>query len=260
MSLSKYFKDSSSFKREDIVKSPSKNAEGWSKDPQSPVAPFEPEKVTETEESVHHGTISQAHKVEPPTSETSVQPPPPTPPPTPSIDLSKYVLIEEAEKKAQTLYQQGLQDGLLKAADDFESATNAFVSSCQQLDSIRETIISNSSTEFLNFTLLLAEKILRISIIEQDVTIVATIEEALQRAVKSEEFTIFINPDDYDNISNKSEDIIAGVTGLTNIVLKADPTIEKGGAKIESENCIIDATVSSQFQSIREELFPDKNL
>ena len=110
----------------------------------------------------------------------------------------------------------------------------------------------------MDFALLIAEKILRISLKEQEQTIVATVEEALQRDVKSDEFTIFIHPDDFESISTRSEDIIAGVSGLSHIVIKTDNTIERGGAKIESENCIIDATIISQLELIREELLPTK--
>ncbi len=259
MSLSKYFKDSSSFKREEIVKSSPDRSQGWHRETEAESAPFEREQSISRQDNA----TKQALPAEPVTSSivkeqqpSEPSPPPTTAPATPPVDLSKYVTTDEAEARSQESYQTGFQEGLQKAAEDYSSATNAFSTSCHQLDSIRETIINNSSHELLQFSLLIAEKILRISLKEQDETIVATIEEALHRAVKSDEFTIFIHPDDYETISRKSEELISGVSGLSNIVLKTDSTLEKGGAKIESENCIIDATVSSQFETIREELFP----
>ena len=89
---------------------------------------------------------------------------------------------------------------------------------------------------------------------EQDGTIIATVEEALQRAVKSEEFYVYVHPEDYAVVTAKANDLIAGVSGLQNVVIKQDATIERGGAKIESENCTIDATISSQFEMIRDAL------
>jgi flagellar assembly protein FliH len=110
-----------------------------------------------------------------------------------------------------------------------------------------------------NFALAIAEKVIRSSISELDQTIVATVSEALQRAVKSDAFTIFVNPDDYDVINEKSAEIVAGINGLTNVIIKTDPAIEKGGAKIESDNCIIDATIPSQFELIRDEILKSQN-
>lgn len=259
MSLSKYFKDSSSFQREEIVKPSPDSKKGWNTDSAPSSTPFEREEnITYEPKDLHQDTqIPNSAEVAPSQEPAPSEPPTPTPSPAaPSIDLNKYILIEEADKRAQEKYTEGFQDGVQKAAEDYKSAAGALSSSCHQLDTIRNTIISNSSIELLQFTLLIAEKILRISLKEQDQTIVATVEEALLRAVKSEEFTIFIHPDDYQIIADRSEEIIGSISGLSNIVLKTDATIEKGGAKIESENCIIDATISSQFESIREELFP----
>lgn len=76
--------------------------------------------------------------------------------------------------------------------------------------------------------------------------------------MKSDEFTIHIHPEDYETVLKNSSEIIAGLTGLNNIVIKKDTTVERGGAMIESDNCTIDATIASQFDVIREEI--KKNL
>ena len=271
MSLSKYYKDSSSFKREDIVKSSSPDLTGWKSKAPPPPTPFEPGSIS-TEKEPFNPTGDNQIKPErtadptPATASTTEAPPAaneqPANDPTaaPSIDLSNYISLEEAEEKAIELYQQGIQEGMTKAAEDFGSASKTLLSICEQLDIVRETIISNSSNELIDFAVLIAEKIIRTSLKEQDQSITATIQEALSRAVKSDEFSIFLHPDDYQVISDKSANIIAGVSGLSNIVIKTDPTIEKGGAKIESENCIIDATVASQFETIRDEINKTKNL
>lgn len=172
----------------------------------------------------------------------------------PAIDLSNYIEISAAELQAEAAYRKGLAEGQEKADKDLGDAVRALVTVCQQLDSVRETIINNSSSELKDFALAIAERILRISLAEQDHTIILTLEEALQRAVKSEEFTVYVHPEDYETVTAKAPDIVAGLRGLNNIVIKRDPSIERGGAKIESENCVIDATISSQFDTIREEV------
>jgi len=261
MSLSKYYKDSSSFKREKLVQSEAPDQAGWKSKTKPPTGPFKPGDVSPPQATINPTTTASPtpdNAVEVPSSAASLSPPggstpAEAPSPTPA-DLSNYVSQEEAEAKALDMYQQGVQEGIVKATEDFGSALKALTTMCEQLDTIRETIIGNSSDELTEFAILIAEKIIRISLKDQDHSIIATIQEALSRAVKSDEFTIFIHPDDYQIISDKSADLIAGVSGLSNIVIKADPTIEQGGAKIESENCIIDATVASQFETIRDEI------
>ncbi|MFT5698036.1 MAG: flagellar assembly protein FliH [Desulforhopalus sp.] len=259
MSLSKYYKDSSSFKREEIVKPSSSDLKGWTSNETTPTAPFEPGNINAPQIGNKptnpppkttlpaEQSLAGVNQAESETITTTQQAPSP-------VDLSKYISLEDAEAKANAMYEQGINEGFKKAADDYGSASKALTIVCEQLDTVRETIITNSSNEFKEFALLIAEKIIRISLKEQDQTIIATIEEALQKAVKSDEFTVFIHPDDYQVVSDKSADLISGISGLNNIVIKTDPTLERGGAKIESENCIIDATVSSQFEAIRDEL------
>lgn len=262
MSLSKYFKSSDSFQPEDIFKKQQQEKSGWKssvKDVRS--VPFQAEEPIASEK---HSTLSSSYS-----PDTVKQQPGQTVLSDPSqpnedgnqpfavdepTDTSQYIELSVAEIKIQEAFDSGVQSGLEKAENDFGSATNSLLTICQQLDTIRETIIANSSREMQEFALAVAERIIRSSIQDNDSTIIATIEEALQRSVKSDEFSIFINPDDYDIVLEKSEELIAGLSGLNNLVIKKDTTIDKGGVKIESDNCTIDATIASQFDVIREEM------
>lgn len=174
--------------------------------------------------------------------------------PNQTIDLNNYTENSLAEERIEEAYRKGLLEGEQKLEEDFGTALRALISGCQQLETVRETLIINSRKEVLDFSLAIAERIIRISVQEQDSTIIATIEEALQRAVKSDEFTIYIHPDDYETVMENASELVTGISGLNNIVVKKDITIEQGGTKIESANCTIDATIGGQFNVIREEL------
>lgn len=171
-----------------------------------------------------------------------------------SPDPGKYIEIAIANEQKEQAYQKGKAEGEQKAEKELGDAVRALVNLFQQLDTVRETIINNSREELLEFALATAERILRISIAEQDQTIIKTLEEALKRAVRSDEFTVYLHPDDLAVAQEKSADLVAGISGLNNLVLRQDPLVGRGGAKIESENCTIDATVASQFEVIRDEI------
>ena len=271
MSLSRYYKNAPSFQAEDLVKQVDKTAPGWIPDPRKEQQPFRTQETITGPKNVDtHIAKDTALAKEPPTPQKTVaetranntnradispQVEPKSVPPTEmNVDLNQYILRTEAEKKTSEAYRRGLEEGRAKAEEDFGAAARAVVLACQQLDTLRSTIIANSSQEMLAFSLAIAERILRISLREQDHTIIATIEEALRRAVKSDEFTIHIHPDDYDILAEKSAEIVAGLSGLNNIVIRKDAAIERGGARIESDNCTIDATIAGQFETIREEV------
>ena len=240
MNLSKYFKHSESFQPEDILKAT----------PAPPVPEVETSiSVSSAEIALQHDSIDKKtdidqvhtdHEESGSSNET--------------VDPGKYIEISEVEKKLEEAYEAGVKKGFEKSAADFESAGKSLLTICEQLETVRETIIANSNREIQEFAIGVAERIVRHSLRDDNTTIIATIDEALQRAVKSDEFYVYINPDDYDMVAERSGDLIAGLSGLSNIVIKKDATVEKGGAKIESDNCTIDATIASQFDIIRQEL------
>lgn len=276
MSLSKYYKSPKTFQAEKIVQRQDPE-QGWQSLPQSDKEGFkshklEPEQIQQrkTPEEINPPVKEQSQDID--SNQTSVHTVPPASPEDrldattttdqqnvehqedSAIDLSKYVERSELDSLTDEAFRQGLDEGRLKAEEDYGSATKALLSVCQQLDSIRDTIIGNSGRELQDFALAIAQRILRISVKEQDHTIIATIDEALHRAVRSDEFTIFIHPEDFEIVKEKSEELITGITGLNNLIIKIDSTVESGGARIESENCTIDATLAGQFDVIQEEI------
>jgi flagellar assembly protein FliH len=272
MSLSKYFVNSTSFKPEELIKRDDKTSSGWQALQTKEPLPFQPQQPSEASTPANDFQVSTT-KPNTPVSGSTSKPANTTEinqqrisenkqsttiPKQQPVDLEKYMELTIAKEKIAEAFHKGLQTAKDKVEQDLVDASKALFIACQQLDTVRETIINNSREELQEFALSIADKIVRISVREQDHTIIATIEEALHRAVKSDEFTVYINPDDYDTVAKRSTAMIAGLTGLNNIIIKKDTSVERGGAKIESENCTIDATIASQIDVIREEV--KKNL
>lgn len=253
MSLSRFFKNQSNFKPKKLVPRPARDSENWQPvvlsdseqalvdryitdddtlpdTKQSPLDPEQSAPMDSTKENI--ATIEDEEEI-------PIQDPAPSPPP-PDIEVIK-----------EEMFQAGLQEGLKQAESDFGSNTSSLIQACEQLNTIRETILKNSKSEMIELVLALSEKITRHSVTQQDQTIVNTVEDAIQQAVKSSEFYIQLNPDDLAAIKERSQEFIDGMNGLENIIIKPDQSIERGGCKIESDNCIVDATIASQLQIIR---------
>jgi flagellar assembly protein FliH len=158
---------------------------------------------------------------------------------------------ELIRKKA---FGEGVLEGRRQADKDFGSCAQTLLSACNQLTNLHETILRNNLDEMHSLVMEIAEKIIRHSLHDQSETILATIEDAIHLAVKSEEFQIRVNPEDLEVIKQKKNEIIEEISGLDNIVLKADRSVERGGCLLESVNCTVDATITSQLQVIKEAL------
>ncbi len=151
-------------------------------------------------------------------------------------------------------YNKGLQAGIEQMEADYGSALNALLTSCEQLNSLRDTILRNSIDEIKELVIVIAEKIIRASLDSQKETVLKNVEEAIKLAVRSDEFKVFLNPDDIETIKSHSDDLVNSVSGLENIILQPDTSIDPGGCLIESSNCTVDATIASQFKLLQEEV------
>lgn len=170
-----------------------------------------------------------------------------SPEPEPVAAKEKQVDLEALADEA---YQKGVQAGIEQAMQDYSHSIAALQSICEQLNTIRETILRNSMGEMQNLVLQIAEKILRQSVASQQQTIIKTVEDAVQQTVKSDDFVISVNPEDLATIKSHSAEIAETINGLENIVIKSDSSIEQGGCLIESSNCTVDATLLSQLEII----------
>ena len=161
---------------------------------------------------------------------------------------------QELKKLQEDAYNRGLRDALNIAEEDLGSSVKALVMACAQVNTLRQTILNNSMNEMEDLVLIIAEKIIRHSVTEQDRTIVDTVEEAIRQAVKSDELIIEINPADLSVIRAKSKEFIESLSGLENIVVRANPAIERGGCTIDSSTSTVDATMASQLRIIEEKI------
>ena len=168
--------------------------------------------------------------------------------------VEEKVSQEDLDAAVEKAYNSGVQAGMERMESDHGLSVKTLQSICEQLSTIRETILKNSMSELRELVLLISEKIIRHSIASQKDTIIQTVDEAIHHAVKSDEFIIYVNPDDYITIKTKSSDFISSVSGLENIIVQSDATIDRGGCLIESSNCTVDATLASQLEVIAESL------
>lgn len=269
MSLSKVFKGQAGFIPEQLVPRPS-TARAW-----------QPEGPPRQEQ---RQPIGRAAATAPPPAPEQEEPPPApperpvpasdAPAAAPSADAAGDDAAEDQPQDEQPLaaplpeidleairqesFQQGLrhgrQEGLAQAEQDFGAAVAALQQTCEQLNTLRDTILKNSRDEIIELIFALAEAIIRHSVREQDTTIIATVEQALSQAVRSSDFTLYLHPDDVAAIKERVPDLIAGVNGLEHLAVKQDAAIERGGCRIESETCTVDATIAGQLDIIREQI------
>ncbi len=260
MSLSKVIKNSGDFVPENIISKDLDDKPVWGQLVKRIEAEKNPPEQSNEGEATHGSVAAKTFESDfsapDISSEDDGQPRVTIPPAdlTGQAKLDHKYTQDELDAAVEDSYNSGVQAGLERMESDYGVSVKTLQSVCEQLNTIRETILKNSMSEMRELVILIAEKIIRHSITLQKDTIVRTVEDAIQQAVKSDEFIISVNPDDYITIKTKSADFINSVSGLENIIVKSDSTIDSGGCVVESSNCTVDATLVSQLEIISEAL------
>ncbi len=167
----------------------------------------------------------------------------PAEPPAPPLDMEK--VREEA-------YARGRQDGLEEAEGRLGPPVKAFTGALAELTRLRESILKNSTDDMLRLVMALAEQVISCEVATNPDIVYHTLNKALQAAVRSDEYHVKVNPEDFALINEKKPLLLASISGLRNITFDADPGISRGGCLVESELGEVDATIETQLEEIRQ--------
>ncbi|OGQ94850.1 MAG: hypothetical protein A2521_11280 [Deltaproteobacteria bacterium RIFOXYD12_FULL_57_12] len=159
--------------------------------------------------------------------------------------------IDEIKEEA---FKKGRLTGMKEAEEQFGAVTQALAAALEDIAQLRSEILTNSTEDMLKLVLAIAEQVIRSEITVRKDVILTTLNEALQAAIRSDEFHVRVNPDDLAMATEKKSQFLSRIAGLKNINFEADPKISPGGCIVESQFGRVEATIESQFAEIRRHL------
>lgn len=155
---------------------------------------------------------------------------------------------------AEEAYAKGRQDGLKEAEEKLDRAANALARGLEEISRLRESILHNSSQDMLRLVLTIARQVIHREVTVNPDIVLSTIEMALQASVKSDSYTIHVNPEDLELVEERKPLFLASIRGLENIHFRPDTEVERGGCLVESNLGQVDATIEGQLDEVRRTL------
>lgn len=236
MSSSKVFKGDTQFTPLSLIREAIEPPVRKSRQPALTPAPAAP-----SNKSVPDATQSLA-------TETASSPAPvaePAPPPQPQIDI---------EAIRQEAFQQGAADLAHRLQSEFTQTINAFAHACQKVDELHQQRLANGTGHLVNLVMALTEKIVGQELATPRHIIADTLHTALEQAISSEEFQVTLHPDDLSFAEARTPELIAAIRGLQQLSFKTDADMLRGGCRLESVGCTVDATIEGQLAATRDYL------
>ena len=212
-------------------------------------------------------------RIQPDTAESDKQPPTPDPteqpqaadpdrqsppaaattqpspqPPLPDIDAIRAEAYEQGKQDAL----QGNRENEQTQQSDLRQTVEAFTRACADVDNLHEELLEQSRGDMINLVIALSRKIIGREVATGRDVIANTLKKAIELAMKNNEYDIWLNPDDLATVEKMVPDLIASVQQLNHIILKTDQEILRGGCRLDSDICTVDATIEAQLETARE--------
>lgn len=163
---------------------------------------------------------------------------------------------QELQENLQIGFQRGYEEAWAELEQNFDAALLQKTEEFYAILSSFEEKLHSYETAFDELVLQLSLKIAE-KVVHREVTLNSTIETVLRESIKkvmgSNEIHIKINPEDYQLLYNEGKTAFIEKS-FNKVKFEATERIERGGCIIETEIGNVDARISSQMQSITNEL------
>ena len=168
------------------------------------------------------------------------------------------------EKGHQQGLEKGLEQGFEKGVD--EGIAKETEKSRERVDTIFEPLEASLKTVDQTLDLLVGKYEKRIISLIQQITrkvVMAQVDidneivrpmilEALKTLVQPEEVVLSVSLEDYEYIEMIKDDFFEQIDSLNSVTIKSDPSVKKGGCKIETSTACVSADVDSRLDAIFE--------
>lgn len=162
-------------------------------------------------------------------------------------------LISRAQEEAISIKEiaakEGHKIGIESAKDDIIKLNSAI----EEFFTYKDAVYKELSNGILDISLEIAKKIINTELETNDTALLNIINNVLVNNAKGENRIIIkVMPSEVDTVKENLPVILSNTQFEAKIIVIADDTINLGGAIIETNNGIIDATIETQLEIIQE--------
>lgn len=162
-------------------------------------------------------------------------------------------LISRAQEEAGTIKDNAAREGYKAGIEEAKADIENLNTSIQNFMNAKQEIFEYIAPQILDISLDIARKIINKEVTQNPELILETISDVLNTVSKDEtKVNIKVNPSQAGIIEEHINEILSnsGLDFKTNII--SDDTIEEGGCIIQTKNGIVDASISTKIEIIKE--------
>ena len=164
-------------------------------------------------------------------------------------------LISRAQEEADTIKETAAKEGYRAGIEQAEVDISALRAKIADFVSAKKEVFEYIAPDILEISVDIARKIIKKEV-EQDPQIILDSIVEVMRTISKEEsrISVKVNPLQADLVKTELPEYISSMGVDAKITVLADDTIEEGGCILNTNNGIVDASLDTQLDIIREAL------
>jgi len=159
------------------------------------------------------------------------------------------------EKGSQAGNEAGYKEGLARAEEEAANIRAQAVEVLKQAEKIRRQTLENLEQEIVNLARDIAEKLLSAQLSLEPGMIMQVASEALRLVADRLNITLYVNPLELELVQNKKGMLLDILPAKAQLQVIADPSIQAGGCRIETEQGWVDATMETRREELIKALY-----
>ena len=161
--------------------------------------------------------------------------------------------IEQGTKQSlEKGVKEGQAKGTIQVREGAVEILNLLEQSLKSADQTLDLLVEKYKTSVISFIEQVTKKIIMEEMEIDDEIVKSMILDAFKTLVQAEEVVLSVSQDDYEYIEMIKDEFFETVDSLTSVSVRADPSIKRGGCKIETITTSISSDVESRLEAIFE--------
>ncbi len=165
---------------------------------------------------------------------------------------AEATLIKIRKEKELRLHLE--KESQLKVEQLLRRLKENYHHSLEELAALKQNLCHQLENQLMDLVFSISRKVIDSEIKTSPTLVLGMLKKGFEKINEARECEIKINPDDYDTIINKSEEIKQIIKSSASIKFVKDENIERGGCRIITERGVISSEPGKQLEIIESEL------
>jgi flagellar assembly protein FliH len=159
--------------------------------------------------------------------------------------------LRQHEEELRERYEAGVARGRSEGSAELAQATELLRSYAELLQAEKRELAARAEQSALELAFVLARKIVGDELQARPEAVADVARMALQQILSCDEIRLRVNPDDLAYVRAVQSDLESKLGEGARLEMRADPSVERGGCVIDTEQGNLDARISSQLETLR---------